>query len=124
MCNGEILTHILWADDLILLSESKEELQFLLDNVSNYCKRWQLLVNLSKSKIMIINGKKNEKPIFLYNNIPLEIVHKYKYLGVVFSDCRNVFLHHITYTETVASWAIFSLNGYLYNLNETPPLSV
>jgi exonuclease III len=121
MSNGEILTHILWADDLILLAESKGELQILLDNIFNYCKRWQLLVNLSKSKIMIINGKKNDNPIFLYNNIPLEIVHKYKYLGVIFSDSRNVFLHHITYTETIASRAIFSLNGYLYNLNQTPP---
>ncbi len=47
MSSGELLTHILWADDLILLAECKEELQLLLDNVFVYCKILQLLVNLS-----------------------------------------------------------------------------
>ena len=120
MSSGEILTHILWADDLILLAESVEELQILLNNVSDYCKRWQLLVNLSKSKIMIINGKQ-QNSIFMYNDTPLEIIHKYKYLGVIFSDGTNHFQDHIAYTETVANRAIFSVQGYLYSLNQTPP---
>jgi hypothetical protein len=78
MTNDQILTHFLWADDLILLAESKEELQTLLDNVSDYCKRWQLLVNLTKSKIMIINGRKNENATFYYNNVQLEMFYIYK----------------------------------------------
>jgi hypothetical protein len=120
MTSSEILTHILWADDLILISESAEELQ-TLDNVFEYCKRWQLLVNLSKTKIMIINDKKHNSHIFLYNNEPLEITHKYKYLGVIFSDNSHHFQNHLTYTETVANRTIFSLQGYFYSLNQTPP---
>ncbi len=123
MSSWDILTHILWADDIILLAESKEELQLLLDNVFEYCKRWQLLVNLSKSKIMIINGRKSENPVFLYNDTTLEIVHEYKYLGVIFSDRKNIFQKHITYMQTVASRAIFSVNGYLYSPNQIPPQS-
>ncbi len=40
MSSGELLTHILLADDLILLAECKKELQLLLDNVFEYCKKW------------------------------------------------------------------------------------
>ena len=122
MSYGDILTHILWADDLILIAESASELQLLLDNVYDYCKRWQLLVNLSKTKIMIINGKKcDSQSIFTYNDVPLDTVHKYKYLGIIISDGNNNFLDHIMYTETVANRALFSLQGYLYSLNQTPP---
>ncbi len=59
--------------------------------------------------------------MFLYNATTLEIVHEYKYLGVIFSDRKNVFQKHVTYTQTVAYRAIFSVNGYLYSLNQTPP---
>ncbi len=72
----------------------------LLNNVFEYCKRWQLLVNLSKSKIMIINGRKSENAVFLYNDTTLEIVHEYKYLGVIFLDRKNMFQKHNTYTKT------------------------
>ncbi len=36
------------------------------------------MVNLSKSKIMIINGRKSENAVFMYNDTILEIVHEYK----------------------------------------------
>ncbi len=61
------------------------------------------LVNLWKSKIMIINGRKSENAVFLYNDTTLEIVHKNKYLWVIFSDRKNIFQKHITYTQTVLS---------------------
>ncbi len=117
-----LLTHILWDDDLFLLVESAHELQTLLDNVLfDYCKRWQLLVNLAKSTIMINNGKIQQNTVFMYNNILLEIVHKYKYLGVIISDSTNHFQDHITYNVTVANRGFVSVRGYLYSLNQTVP---
>ncbi len=67
------------------------------------------LVNLAKSKIIIIKGKIQQNTVFMYNDIPLEIVHKYKYLGVIFSDSTNHFQDHITYTVTVAKKEEFIL---------------
>ncbi len=32
-----IIIHLLWADDLILLAESEEELQILFNNVFEFC---------------------------------------------------------------------------------------
>ena len=50
------LNHLLYADDLILFSESKHGLQNCLnnhDNLNDYCKRWRIKINFNKSKVMI-----------------------------------------------------------------------
>ena len=46
---GDIkLNCLLYADDLVLLSISKEGLQKSLDSLNSYCKKWGLGVNLEK----------------------------------------------------------------------------
>ena len=42
---------ILWADDLLLLSTSKEGLQQCLENMKTYCYKWGLVVNTEKTKL-------------------------------------------------------------------------
>ena len=53
------------TDDMVLLSESIEGLQKMLNTLSNYTKEWDLNVNLQKTKIIIFrNGstvRDNEK---------------------------------------------------------------
>ena len=50
--NKEI-SHLLYADDLILFSESRQGLQCSLNKLSEYCLKWKLKINLDKSKVMI-----------------------------------------------------------------------
>ena len=57
----EKLNCLLYADDLILLSESESGLQRCLDRLLLYCTNWNLSVNVDKSKVMIFN--KNGKLI-------------------------------------------------------------
>ena len=47
--------YLLYADDLIILSESKEGLQKQIDKLENYCSEWKLQINNKKTKIMIFN---------------------------------------------------------------------
>ena len=42
---------ILYADDTVLVAESPEELQKTIDSFHFYCKRWNLKMNIDKSKI-------------------------------------------------------------------------
>ena len=42
---------LLYADDTILLSESKDDLQIMLNEFSIYCKKWKLRINVQKTKI-------------------------------------------------------------------------
>ena len=49
---------LLYADDTVLLAESPEELQQLLDIFSQYCRTWKLKVNTSKTKVLIFGIRK------------------------------------------------------------------
>ena len=44
---------ILYADDIIIFANSALELQNSLNVLNEYCKRWKLVVNTGKTKIMI-----------------------------------------------------------------------
>ena len=73
---------LMYADDLILLSETKDGLQKLIDTLGNYCEKWKLEVNTKKTKIMIFNrGNKLIKSELRHKNVVLENVKKFKYLG-------------------------------------------
>ena len=52
---GISINSMLWADDIVMFSETKEGLQQCLDNLSNYCKKWKLEINLKKTKSIIFN---------------------------------------------------------------------
>ena len=44
------VNHLLYADDLVLMSTSEEALQRNIDRVHEYCKPWGLAINTDKSK--------------------------------------------------------------------------
>ena len=46
---------ILYADDTVLVAESPEELQKTIDSFHFYCKRWNLKMNIVKSKFLIFS---------------------------------------------------------------------
>jgi hypothetical protein len=50
------VTSLLYADNIILVSESEEGLQNGLNVLSKFCSTWKLEVNTNKSKIMIFNS--------------------------------------------------------------------
>ena len=45
-----------FADDLILLSESAKGLQAAITKLENYCKKWGLVINSDKTKVLIFNN--------------------------------------------------------------------
>ena len=75
---------LLYADDIVLLSESKSSLQSSLNILGTYCSNWKLQVNVEKSKVLIFNsnGKTNVNE-FSYNDNIIQTVSKYCYLGVM-----------------------------------------
>jgi hypothetical protein len=49
----EWLRLLLFADDIVLFAESEEELQEMLNLLSEYCRRWRFEINVGKSKVMV-----------------------------------------------------------------------
>ncbi|XP_063418062.1 uncharacterized protein LOC134700624 [Mytilus trossulus] len=75
---------LLYADDIVLLSESKTGLQASLNTLSTYCSNWKLQVNVQKSKVLVFNSNgKTYLNEFFYNDNVIQTVSKYCYLGIM-----------------------------------------
>jgi len=76
----------MYADDVILLSETPAGLQISLSYLQKYCTKWGLEVNTKKTKSLIFNNTgKLDTNVFTFNNNNIENVGHYSYLGVNFS---------------------------------------
>ena len=49
--NNIKLSCLMYADDIVLISESAKGLQNCLNKLSNYCDIWNLSVNIDKYKV-------------------------------------------------------------------------
>ena len=99
--NDELFLNILmYADDIVLLAEKEEDLQALLFMVENWCKKWRLEVNLSKTNIMHVRPQRKfqSRFVFLFNNHPVDYCHSYKYLGANINE-------HLDYEQTAEAQA-------------------
>ena len=77
---------LLYADDTIILAESAEQLQKALRELNEYCRKWSLKINTSKTKIVIFSrGKVKKYPKFYVDMDEIEVKDDYVYLGVVFN---------------------------------------
>jgi hypothetical protein len=96
---GEVNVPILlYADDIVLMSENEEKLQKQLDHVATWCRKWQLVINNNKSQVVHFRKKGTDMSnrIFHVNGTTLEIVQSYKYLGVLLDE-------YLTFENTMES---------------------
>ena len=84
-----VLNSISWADDLILMSLSKNGLQECLNRLSLYCRKWGLEVNIDKTKTMVF-GNKFVPETFYYDGMPLTQEKEFLYLGFLLSYNGNI----------------------------------
>ena len=49
-----LLRCLLYADDVVILAKSPEELQQFIDIVDQFCSDWHMNVNLKKSNVMVV----------------------------------------------------------------------
>ena len=95
------LNNLLYADDLVLFSETSSGLQNCLDKLQQYCYKWKLTVNTNKIKTMIVAKRKSAMANpFTFNGV-IETCKSYPYLGSLITNngqfklniselCKNV----------------------------------
>ena len=85
------INSIIWADDLLLLSETENGLNNMLSNLNKYTKDNLIDVNLEKTKCMIFNktGRMIRRD-FWFENKKVEMVRKYKYLRFLITPSINL----------------------------------
>ena len=87
------VTHLLYADDLVLLCESAMDLRQMLGTLSMYSWTKGLTVNTAKSKVVVFNsrlGGTARDPAIYYDAERLGVEPHFKYLGLVFDRSPNM----------------------------------
>ncbi len=82
---------LLYADDLVLLSPTKEGLQDSLNLLEDYCQTWALTVN-PQTKVMIFQNRSRPQGLthtFTLSHRTLETTNTYTYLGLKITSTGN-----------------------------------
>ena len=74
--DGEFLSNLHFADDIFLCTETPQELQQMLQELSDESRQMVLKMNITKTKVMVVDNT----PINV-NNVLIENVPGYVYLG-------------------------------------------
>ena len=111
----DILVHLLWADDLVLVSDSERGLQKQLNGLFTICENNLTIVNELKTKVIAFGCKDNISVRF--NGQQIETTSQYKYLGNIISTTQtsrgDVFRENYDYLCSQARKAIFGLKHRL-----------
>lgn len=105
--SGDRLPVFAYADDILLLAESVEELQKLSDIVYEWSRKWRMVVNLEKTKIVVFRGRRVIRPDVnvKYGGRIVEVVEGYRYLGV-YLDENLTFDEYVTQISSAGGHAL------------------
>ena len=79
----DIINILLYADDIVCMAESELDLQAILFITQEWCRKWRLEVNMTKTNVLHVRTKRRHQSrfVFLFNNRPVPYCKTYKYLG-------------------------------------------
>ena len=60
------VSNLLYADDIVLMAETENDIQTMLNVVYNWCNKWRMDVNLSKTNILHIRKKTRPRSKFQF----------------------------------------------------------
>ena len=117
LINECYINHLFYADDLVLISETENDLQCLLDVLSNWCIKNSMRINLSKTKVMHFRNQSMDKQNFQLKccDSVIEYTGTYKYLGLVL----NEYLDYSVTAKYVAQSATRALGLLISKFKQT-----
>ena len=83
---------LMYADDIVVLGDSEEDLQVLLQIVNRWCEKRQIVLNQSKTNIVHFRPASKQITHFKFEcgSLDIDIVSNYQYLGLWFSEHYDV----------------------------------
>ena len=108
-------SHLLWADDLVLMALDKQSLQKMIEVLHGYCSDWGLIVNLSKTAVLIFNRSGKlliESHGFIYDGEKIPAVKEYCYLGITFTASGSTVRTQVQLRQK-ALRAYFAMKKYI-----------
>ena len=91
---------LMYADDLVLLAETEDDLHLLIDILHQWSDEKKMKVNLGKTKVVLFRSTstKKTKSLFKFGSENIEIVDSYTYLGILLTE-------HLDYNAMAAQVA-------------------
>ena len=88
LTNEKATSMLMYADDLVILSDTVFEMQAKIDLLYDFCSKWGLTINLNKTKMMVFRNGGYLKSIekWNYGESKIEVTTYYAYLGMIFSS--------------------------------------
>lgn len=80
LLNGERINNIKYADDTSIFVVSKEKIPHLMGRETESNRRYDLLFNLDKTKLMVFSKNSNQESELINNQKRVERIKKYFYL--------------------------------------------
>ena len=107
----EFLSNIRFADDIFLCTETPQELQQMLQELSDESRQMGLKMNITKTKVMVVDNT----PIHV-NNVLIENVPGYVYLGQHYSLKEKNQDKEIQ-RRIMAGWAAYAKHRNIFKSN-------
>ena len=117
--DGEYLSHLRFADDIIIFASTKEELQQMLTELNEASKSVGLHMNFRKTKIMRNEHTENADEILEIENRQLEEVEYYIYLGQQISRRDSSKVNEIKRRITLG-WQAFGKASQVFKNKKIP----
>ena len=114
---------LLYADDVVIFAESSTNLQNSIDRLYDYCTRWKLKINTSKSFILVFCKRRMYTfDNWKYGETVIPVSTHVKYLGLFFSSNGSPYQMQFKLSQQ-ANKAVFNLHKKLFTY-KTLPISV
>ena len=118
--NDMKIATVIYADDIVLMSQSQEGIIRQIKIVQDFCSGNGLKINYKKTKVMIGNSKPKYKCLEIVtndNSQEIEIVNNYKYLGM-WLNYKNSNKTHIEALEKIGRKSSFMTTKILKEFGE------
>jgi hypothetical protein len=83
---GELISDVRFADDQGMISNSERGLQSLMDMLNEVAKRYDMKINVKKTKTMVVSRTEGKKVDITIEGKRVEQVKQFKYLGSVLTE--------------------------------------
>ena len=90
MLESVSLNCLLYADDLVVMSETETGIQNCLNKLHVYCKKWCLQIHMNRTQYFVINRNGKQPKCKLYSRDKIvKQTNEYCYLGVMITACGS-----------------------------------
>ena len=110
--DGEFISNLRFADDIFLCTETPQELQHILQELSDESRQMGLKVNITKTKVMVVDNT----PINV-NNVLIENIPGYVYLGGQHYSLKEKNQDKEIQRSLMAGWTAYAKHRDIFKSN-------